>query len=289
MNKLTLNLLSDQGTNFEAALFQSICRILGILKQRTTAYRPSANGQVERVNSTLMACVRCYVEKCPDEWDRFVPLIAAAMRSAKQQDTGCTPNLLMLGREINTPSNCFVPDPEGELGQPVDSYPQKLQCQLQLAHQVARDKLRVVLKRAKDRADGGRKIILHEVGEPVYFLNQAPADKLQPKWWGPGVVTHVIGPDIYRILLHNRDSKVVHHDSLKKCHLATKDLPKWLIRAAETAKQDADPVYCLCHRGDDGFFMLQCNHCLEWFHGACVGVVKGQLKREEEFLCPNCQ
>ena len=32
-----MKLLSDQGTNFEAALFQSICRILGILKQRTIA------------------------------------------------------------------------------------------------------------------------------------------------------------------------------------------------------------------------------------------------------------
>ena len=45
---------SDQGRNFESALFKSICRTLHIHKTRTTPYRPSANGlsqQNDRANS----------------------------------------------------------------------------------------------------------------------------------------------------------------------------------------------------------------------------------------------
>jgi hypothetical protein len=42
----TFNIHSDQGRNFESQLFKSICSTLGVQKTRTTAYRPSANGQV---------------------------------------------------------------------------------------------------------------------------------------------------------------------------------------------------------------------------------------------------
>ncbi len=50
---------SDQGRNFESRLFAAVCDLLDIHKSRTTPYRPSANGQVERFNRTLMDAVRC--------------------------------------------------------------------------------------------------------------------------------------------------------------------------------------------------------------------------------------
>lgn len=56
------NIFTDQGRNFESRLFKSICDVLQIHKSRTTPYRPSANGQVERFNRTLMDAVRCFVE-----------------------------------------------------------------------------------------------------------------------------------------------------------------------------------------------------------------------------------
>jgi hypothetical protein len=39
---------TDQGRNFESALFRAMCDLLHIHKSRTTPYRLSANGQVER-------------------------------------------------------------------------------------------------------------------------------------------------------------------------------------------------------------------------------------------------
>ena len=44
---------SDQGRNFESDLFQEICRLLNIKKTRSTSYRPSSNGLIERFNGTL--------------------------------------------------------------------------------------------------------------------------------------------------------------------------------------------------------------------------------------------
>jgi hypothetical protein len=40
------------GRNFESSLFREMCELLHIHKSRTTPYRPSANGQVERCNRT---------------------------------------------------------------------------------------------------------------------------------------------------------------------------------------------------------------------------------------------
>ena len=45
--------LSDQGRNFESALFTEMGQLLGMKKTRTTAYHPKSDGMVERLNRTL--------------------------------------------------------------------------------------------------------------------------------------------------------------------------------------------------------------------------------------------
>ena len=52
---------TDQGTNFGSQLFTQLCELLEIAKKRTTPYHPSVNGQVERINSTLLQMIRCNV------------------------------------------------------------------------------------------------------------------------------------------------------------------------------------------------------------------------------------
>ncbi len=102
-------LFSDQGRNFESKLFAALCKALHIHKTRTTPYRPSANGQVERYNRTLMDAVRCYIEKSQNQWDLHLQQIAGALRSAVNRNTGYTANKLMLGREVNVPAYLMFP------------------------------------------------------------------------------------------------------------------------------------------------------------------------------------
>lgn len=115
---------TDQGRNFESELFRKMCEILWIHKTRTTSYRPSGNGQVERYNRTLMDAVRCYIDGCPKRWDQYLGPLAGALRSAINRHTGYTANKLMLGREVNVPvtilyrlpdSNDFQNGEEGEV------------------------------------------------------------------------------------------------------------------------------------------------------------------------------
>lgn len=76
------------------------------------------------------------------------------------------------------------------------------------------------------------------------------------------------------------------------------------LRAANLAKMAmADRIeevkFCLCRKTASGF-MLQCELCKDWFHGACVPLPKtGSQKKigvnwqsnskDSKFLCPLCQ
>ena len=50
---LPMQLISDQGPNFESNLFQEMCTWMGVDKLRTTPYKPSTNGLIERFHRTL--------------------------------------------------------------------------------------------------------------------------------------------------------------------------------------------------------------------------------------------
>lgn len=108
---------------------------LGIHKSRTTPYRPSGNGQVERYNRTLMDAVRCYIDSQPKTWDKYLGPLAGALRSAVNRHTGYTPNRLMLGREVNVPATLiYGPPPKsfqnGEEDE-IDMYVQELEQTVQ--------------------------------------------------------------------------------------------------------------------------------------------------------------
>ncbi len=101
------NIQTDRGSNFESQLFTSVCELLHVHKTRTTPYRPSANGQVERYNRTLMDAVRCYVRN-QNEWDDSLPHLAGALRSSVNRQTGFTANHMMLGeKSTNLWTSCF--------------------------------------------------------------------------------------------------------------------------------------------------------------------------------------
>jgi transposase InsO family protein len=94
-------IFTDHGRHFESALFKAVCDLLKIHKARITPYRPSANGQVERQNKSLMTAVRWLVDSSQENWDEHLPQLAGAMRSCINRSTGFTPNMFILCREIH--------------------------------------------------------------------------------------------------------------------------------------------------------------------------------------------
>ncbi|GBM39276.1 Transposon Ty3-I Gag-Pol polyprotein [Araneus ventricosus] len=59
---------SDKGTNFNSALFTELCKLLGILKARTSALHPESDGMVERFNRTILNHLSSFVSRNQTDW-----------------------------------------------------------------------------------------------------------------------------------------------------------------------------------------------------------------------------
>ncbi|CAH1784566.1 unnamed protein product [Owenia fusiformis] len=47
--------------------------------------------------------------------------------------------------------------------------------------------------------------------------------------------------------------------------------------------------YCICRSTDGTRFMIQCDHCEEWYHGDCIGVNQSTSKKIKYYVCRSCR
>ena len=69
---------SDQGRQMESAIIKEVCQRFGIHKTRTTSYYPASDGQVERMNRTLIDMLSKYVGENQRSWNEHLPLVLLA-------------------------------------------------------------------------------------------------------------------------------------------------------------------------------------------------------------------
>ena len=112
---MPLQLLSDRGPEFESQLFTELMQWLEIDKLRTTAYKPSTNGVVERFHRTLNTMLGKIVCGSHRDWDECLPVVMAAYRASPHSSTGFSPNKLFLGRENRMPLDLLMGLPTEEV------------------------------------------------------------------------------------------------------------------------------------------------------------------------------
>ena len=143
-----LEIHTDQGRNFESELFKEMCELLEIGKTRTTSYRPSANGQVERYNRSITQIIRCCIRNRQESWDDFVGIAVGAIRATVNRSTGFTPNRMMLGREVMMPLDLMLGS-EGEEAKIGGTFRADFKDGWVEAHRKAREILEGVQRRQK--------------------------------------------------------------------------------------------------------------------------------------------
>ena len=211
---------SDQGRQFESAVFQEMCSLLGVYKTRTTALRPQANGQVERFNKTLGALLSINCENDPQNWDKYLPFVVAAYRAAVHESTGMTPNKLMFGHEVAMPLHLVTGNPNNEENQVYASdYVVELNERFREAFDMARLCLKKAVLRRKKYYDVGASEVTLNVGEPVWLYDPTKHEgmcrKLARCWKKGFIVTAKIDDVRYEVKDGPKaNPRVVHVDRL---------------------------------------------------------------------------
>ena len=176
---------TDQGRNFESAVFKEIIDILGIKKTRTTPYHPQSDGLVERMNRTLKDILSKLVNERQDDWDRCLPQALLAYRSTVQTSTRFSPHFLMFGRETRIPVDLMTPEPpQAEVPLTTSEYAEKLRKRFERTYAKAKD-------------------TTYNVGDRVWlyvpFVKKRKNLKLSRPWRGPYTIVKKISDVVYRI------------------------------------------------------------------------------------------
>jgi transposase InsO family protein len=88
---IPLHVSSDRGSEFTSHFFRSLGSLLRMRLHFTSGHHPSANGQVERINSTLEQYLRIYCNYEQDNWSKLLPLAEFAYNNAPHASTGVSP------------------------------------------------------------------------------------------------------------------------------------------------------------------------------------------------------
>jgi transposase InsO family protein len=192
--------LSDNGTQFTSAHYGEWCKALGIKPFYISAYHPQAN-MTERYNQTIKTMIISTIEQCK-HWDRCLPELSFALRTAQNDSTQFSPDYLNTGRIFRTPF-----DNQMDISLPSSKDVRDMGKRINLIQSIARDNIahskEVYLanynKKAKDRLICvGDKVLLKS-----HFLSNASrgfSAKLAPRREGPFLVTHKISDTIFDLI-----------------------------------------------------------------------------------------
>lgn len=92
---------SDNGAQFTAKGFKEMINTYNINHLQTAPYAPQSNAS-ERVNQSVLAAIRAYLENDHRDWDIYLSEIECALRSSVHSAIGVTPFFALFGYEMYT-------------------------------------------------------------------------------------------------------------------------------------------------------------------------------------------
>jgi predicted aspartyl protease len=230
LGKLPSSIVSDRDVRFTGAAWGQLWRGLNAKLKMSTAYHPQTDGQTEKMNSTMQTVLRSYAERRED-WDEWLPFVAAAYNSTQQESTKRTPFELNFhdARSID-PLQWAIkegqPGGGGSSSRAVDERGVSVEAERTIDEMKAiwdETRARLVIEQAKQKqqADRKRRDVKYDVGDQVWLSTKKLTTyrgKLQDKWVGPYVVTEVMSAGSVRLDLNGELGKtypVFHVSRLK--------------------------------------------------------------------------
>ena len=102
-------LVSDQGKAFTGHVITHLCELYGVQKLKTLPYHAQTNGQVERMNQTIICMIGKLEEDRKACWSEHLPELLLAYNATRSAVTGYSPYYLLFGRRPRIPVDYLFP------------------------------------------------------------------------------------------------------------------------------------------------------------------------------------
>ena len=187
--------VTDRGTSFTSNHFKEFCNRHGIKLTYNSSRHAQANGQVERLNQTILPALQaCLTDMRGTSWDDNIRGLERDLNTAVCKTTGRTPFELLYGY-----SPRFNEGLARQLSERSENY-----CIPEELRREVHDRVEIEQRKAKFRYDKNRlRNVKFEVGDIVVVKSGKVATgestKLQMPNKGPLVVTEVLPSDTYRV------------------------------------------------------------------------------------------
>ena len=162
--------IHDQGTEFCNEVMRNLTSLIGIQELRTTCYKPSSNGSIERAHGTINAIFAKMVNSDLKNWDAMAPYVTFAYNNSKHTSTTFTPFYLTYMREARVSLNLLL-----DLGvstyRSTDEYANLVKVRMNKAYEIVAARQKMVFERAKKRYDARVKAASFDVGDYVYYFS----------------------------------------------------------------------------------------------------------------------
>ena len=214
-------ILSDNGRQFTSQLMGELHKLLGVKPLFASPYHPMGNGRIERLHSTLKACLRKLCAEKPRDWHRYLIPTLFSIREMPSDRTGFSPFELLYGRQCRGPMavlrDLWV-DPKLTKDQrSIFSYVIELQEKLKDCAKIAAQNAKVSVDKYKTYFDLKSQNRQLNVGDETLVLLPAENNKLLMTWRGPYKVKERRGKLNYIVSDKGKD-KIFHINLLKKYH-----------------------------------------------------------------------
>ena len=211
-------LVSDQGKDFMGHVITHLCKLYGVQKLRTSPYHAQTNGQVERMNQTIICMIGKLEEDKKACWSKHLPEMLMAYNATQSAVTGCSPYYLLFGRRPRIPVDYLFPTlhdspHQTKMEVPVAAMQKKLKEAFAVARHLTSEEAAkqccyydckagtvalqagdivmvhtdgfVGKRKVKDRWEDGSFVVESQLEDwPVYKVKCLTSDALQkPKYW----------------------------------------------------------------------------------------------------------
>ena len=96
-------LVSDQGKAFTGHVIMQLCELYGVQKLRTSPYHAQTNGQVERMDQTIIRMIGKLEEDRKACWSKHLPELLLVYNATRSTVTGYSPYYLLFSRRPRIP------------------------------------------------------------------------------------------------------------------------------------------------------------------------------------------